>query len=82
MTGLGNTVESALGIIGVTPNRVEHWLGRPCGCVERKERLNQLSAWANRICKGKVDKAKKYLASIVESTEETEVADILDEERT
>jgi hypothetical protein len=66
MTGLGDAVENALQIVGITPEGVEDWLGRPCGCEERKEKLNQLSAWASRICKGKLDKAKEYLSNILE----------------
>jgi hypothetical protein len=39
-------VSSVLSKIGITPERVTEWLGRPCGCEERRERLNRLGEWA------------------------------------
>ena len=51
--GLGDIVEKALSKIGVTEERVQTWLGRPCGCRRRKEKLNQLGQWAARILTGK-----------------------------
>lgn len=47
--GLGDAVESALTRIGISRERVEAWLGRPCGCAERKEKLNRLGRWAARV---------------------------------
>jgi len=64
MEGLGDSVEKALDIVGVTDERVSIWLGRPCGCKERKEKLNQLGLWATRVCIGKLTKAKDYLMVI------------------
>lgn len=58
---LGDMVEAALTSIGITSERVEKWLGRPCGCKERKEKLNRLSRWAKRIVLGQTDKAEEYL---------------------
>jgi hypothetical protein len=46
---LGDLVESALTKIGITKDKVEQWLGRPCGCAERQEKLNKLSRWAKRV---------------------------------
>ncbi len=43
---LGDAVESALSAVGVTKERVEKWLGGPCGCEERKAMLNRLWTWA------------------------------------
>ncbi len=51
---LGNHVESVLSSLGVTPELVERWVGSPCGCPERKEKLNQLGQWAGRVIKGKI----------------------------
>lgn len=47
--GLGDVIESALSSIGVTESRVESWLGRPCNCKERREKLNNLSKWASQV---------------------------------
>ncbi len=47
--GLGDQVESALKLLGITKEKVEKWLGRPCGCKERQEKLNKLGRWAGRI---------------------------------
>lgn len=43
---LGDMVKRALSSIGITEERVTEWLGRPCGCAERREKLNELDAWA------------------------------------
>ncbi len=64
--GLGDLIATALTFIGLEPDHMERWLGRPCGCEERKERLNQLTFWARRVLAGKTDKAIEYLKSIVE----------------
>ena len=58
---LGDAVEKALGVVGINEELVSTWIGRPCGCWERKEKLNQLSVWAKRVLKGKVANAKEYL---------------------
>ena len=42
---LGDMAEKALTAVGVTSERVERWLGRPCGCKGRKEKLNRFGAW-------------------------------------
>lgn len=64
--GLGDAVEGALSAIGITKDRVEKWLGRPCGCKERREKLNRLGEWAKRVLSGKTDDAEKHLESLVE----------------
>ncbi len=63
---LGDHIGKALGIMGITPTRVSQWLGRPCRCKERQKRLNALGRWANRVIKGKTDKAEEYLDRITE----------------
>ena len=65
--GLGDAVESALTLVGITKDRVEKFLGRPCDCRERKEKLNRLSAWAKRIVSGETEKAEDYLNEIIGS---------------
>lgn len=62
---LGDRVEQALSALGITKDRVEQWLGRPCGCARRQEKLNQLDRWARRIIGGKTEKAQEYLEGII-----------------
>ncbi len=64
--GLGDRVEQALSLVGITEEKVSKWLGRPCGCSERKRKLNQVGAWASRVLLGKTDQAEEYLNEIVD----------------
>ena len=41
-TGLGDMVKAGLSAIGITEERVSAVIGRPCGCSERAEKLNEL----------------------------------------
>ena len=50
--GLGDLVKSALSAVGITEERVSGWLGAPCNCSERVEKLNQLGEWAKSVLKG------------------------------
>ena len=50
---LGDVIEKALSAVGVTEERVTKALGRPCGCKERREKLNRLSLWAARVVTGR-----------------------------
>lgn len=52
---LGDRVERVLSRVGVTKERVSKWLGRPCGCAERKRKLNELHLWAERKLGGLVN---------------------------
>ena len=63
----GDIVETALSSVGITEDRVSEWLGQPCGCKERKEKLNRLDAWARRVASGKLADAKNYLEKIIGS---------------
>jgi hypothetical protein len=69
---LGTMIESALTFCGVTKERVERWLGGPCGCKERKERLDALWRWAFRVDKGKTDNARRYLETVIGQGQEQE----------
>jgi len=40
--GLGDMVAAGLSAIGITKERVEAVVGRPCGCSKRAEALNAL----------------------------------------
>ena len=50
---LGDVVEKALSTVGITSERVEAWLGKPCNCKKRRDRLNALDAWARGVLTGK-----------------------------
>jgi len=62
---LGDVVEKALSLVGITEVRVTKWLGRDCGCGGRKARLNQLSRWAKRVAKGRLRWAKRGLEKLI-----------------
>ncbi len=64
--GLGDMVESALSAIGVTKDRVSRWLGMPCNCERRKEKLNALGRWAKRVLTGRKEDAAKYLDQLTD----------------
>lgn len=63
---LGDLVEKALANVGITKQRVSDWLGRPCKCGEKQERLNQLDRWARRVLKRAWAGAKESLEAILE----------------
>lgn len=62
---LGDRVEQAIKTIGISKEVVEEWLGRPCGCDERQEKLNQLHRWAKRLVQGKTKKAYQYFRNML-----------------
>lgn len=64
MAELGDIIASALKTIGVDSGKMESWIGAPCGCEERQEKLNSLSLWAKRVMAGKVEMAKEHLQRI------------------
>lgn len=76
---LGDLVSQALSTIGVTEDRVEKWLGRPCGCPERRKMLNQLDEWARGLfsrdkpADEKVEEAKTQLDGIIGDVKPPEV---------
>lgn len=63
--GLGDRVEQALSMIGITKERVEEWVGEECGCAERQEKLNQLGSWAHEAVTSSVENAKVYLEKLI-----------------
>lgn len=65
--GLGDRIGAALALLGVEEERIQRWVGKRCRCKERRERLNQLGAWAKRVIGGKIDKARNYLEEILNS---------------
>ena len=67
---LGDHLSIALGMIGVTEERVTRWLGVPCGCKERRDKLNALGAWTQRVISGKTDRAEEHLNGLMSQTSE------------
>lgn len=63
--GLGDRVETALSAVGITPEKVEKWVGVPCGCSERKQRLNALGAWARQVMSKGLANAKDHLETLI-----------------
>lgn len=61
----GNLLGQALSLIGVTKDVVETWVGGPCGCEERRKKLNDLDAWARDAIGGTVEKAKESLWKLI-----------------
>lgn len=67
---LGDAVESALTSLGITSERVEKWLGRPCRCRERKRKLNRLDEWVTNLFSSQdKDKAKADFDKLVDDGE-------------
>ncbi len=64
--GLGDRLHSLLDSMGINPNTIEAWLGRPCGCEERRQKLNQLGFWTRRVLSGKIEQAKRFLFDMIE----------------
>lgn len=63
--GWGDQLEQALSMVGITKERVSQWLGAPCNCQERQEKINALGSWVKRTISGKVADAKSYLEKII-----------------
>jgi hypothetical protein len=61
----GDRLAKALDSIGLSSQEIERWLGRPCGCAERQEKLNQLGRWVTRVLAGKTDRAKEWMTDIM-----------------
>lgn len=65
---LGDAVETALRSVGVTKERVEKFVGGPCGCEERQRKLNQLHLWAIRFIKNRSTHPISELEGILEES--------------
>lgn len=66
---LGTLIQSALASVGISQDLVESWLGRPCGCRERAEKLNQLTLWAKSI-PTRISSSRKFLYDIMGFSQE------------
>lgn len=62
---LGDLVSDALALVGVDAARVTRWVGAPCGCEERRRKMNDLDRWARRVLRGRADAAVTYLRAIM-----------------
>jgi hypothetical protein len=63
---LGDHVGQALSVLGITDERVSKWLGRPCGCPERRRKLNALGDWVLRTVGMSKEEAAEELEKIIE----------------
>lgn len=63
--GVGDSLAARLASVGITEERVSEWLGRPCGCTERKAKLNKLGEWAKIQGRLTADKARYVLELIL-----------------
>jgi hypothetical protein len=61
---LGDSVQRALSLVGVTEQRVKALLG-DCCCEERKAKLNALDAWARRVLRGNLKEAEAWLVRLM-----------------
>lgn len=61
----GDRVRDALKAIGVDEAEISAFLGVPCGCEERRQRLNSLDLWARRVLSGKLSSAKQFLYTLL-----------------
>ena len=69
---LGDNIGAALKIVGITDERVTKWLGKPCGCSKKREKLNYLGEWAYEALAGKTDNAKEHLEELIEDSSRTQ----------
>lgn len=58
-------MKQALHRLGITEERVEHWLGRPCGCAERAAKLDELDMWARQALRLSADRARKFAEDLL-----------------
>ena len=46
--GLGDHIAVGLTMLGVTKERYAAWLGKPCNCQKRQEKLNRLGRYITK----------------------------------
>lgn len=49
----GTILSKALAAVGITEERVSKFIGEPCGCRRRREKLNRLADWAWTVLRGR-----------------------------
>lgn len=47
--GWGDNLEQAISKFPKLKKKLIKWIGENCGCPERKEKLNKLGRWFNRV---------------------------------
>lgn len=62
---LGDHIEAMLTKMGITKEKVSEWIGHPCNCEERQERINALDKWARESAKGAYKNAKRRLLRLI-----------------
>lgn len=62
-TLLGDKIGNALKKVGITDEKVSKWLGRPCGCAGRRNKLNRLDVWVRKVLASDED-TKQYLEEL------------------
>ena len=62
---LGDHVKNALKKVGISEERVTKWLGRPCGCAKRRQKLNDLDVWVRNILSGQTEGGTKELDEVL-----------------
>lgn len=72
---LGDHIEQALTKVGITKQRVSHWLGRDCGCAARQEKLNELSRWAKSTLGDVYENAKSALEEVIGADKSVKVSE-------
>ena len=58
---LGDHVKNALEKVGISEEKVTKWLGRPCGCAKRRQKLNNLHLWIRQILGNEREQGEKQL---------------------
>ena len=61
----GDCIALACEKVGLTTERISRWLGRECGCEDRRAKINAIHLWAKRVVSGKVEKAREILEGIL-----------------
>lgn len=61
---LGDYVQKALSLAGVTEQRVKALIG-DCCCEERRAKLNALDAWARRVLRQGAEEAERWLEKLL-----------------
>lgn len=62
--GWGDRLQRAFAKVGVTDESVSAWIGAPCKCPERREKLNRLGRWVNSILTGSQSEADAAAAEL------------------
>ena len=73
ISGVGRCLDEALYIVFGSEDYIDEqlsyireWLGKPCKCPDKREKVNRLWRWAKRVNGGDVANAEHYLDEILE----------------